>query len=58
MFSFDASCAIYRGFAFMTFKTVEAARRALADPNKTIEAYSFLIQSTVLSSSKVVYSLT
>ena len=30
-----------RGFAFMTYKTVEAARKALADPNKTIEARLF-----------------
>ncbi|MCO5554043.1 hypothetical protein L7F22_007569 [Adiantum nelumboides] len=33
-----------RGFAFMTFKSVEAARRALADPNKTIEGRNVVIK--------------
>ena len=33
-----------RGFAFMTYKTVEATRKALADPNKTIEGRNVIIK--------------
>ncbi|KAI5065959.1 hypothetical protein GOP47_0018583, partial [Adiantum capillus-veneris] len=33
-----------RGFAFMTFKSVEAAKRALADPNKSIEGRNVVIK--------------
>lgn len=42
--AYDKTTNKSRGFAFMTYKTVEAARRALADPNKNIEGRNVVIK--------------
>ena len=42
--AYDKAANKSRGFAFMTYKTVEAARKALADPNKTIEGRNVIIK--------------
>ncbi|KAI5076348.1 hypothetical protein GOP47_0008413 [Adiantum capillus-veneris] len=42
--AYDKATNKSRGFAFMTYKTVEAARRALADPNKNIEGRNVVIK--------------
>ncbi|MCO5573538.1 hypothetical protein L7F22_027309 [Adiantum nelumboides] len=42
--AYDKSTNKSRGFAFMTYKSVEAARRALSDPNKNIEGRNVVIK--------------
>eukprot|EP00250_Pteridium_aquilinum_P012540 c20788_g2_i1 orf=175-1260(+) len=42
--AYDKATNKSRGFAFMTYKTVEAARRALSDPNKNIEGRNVVIK--------------
>ena len=42
--AYDKAANKSRGFAFMTYKIVEAARKALADPNKTIEGRNVIIK--------------
>jgi len=37
MVSYDRNTGQSRGFGFVTFKTVEGANRALAEPTKTID---------------------
>ncbi|MCO5611791.1 hypothetical protein L7F22_066050 [Adiantum nelumboides] len=42
--AYDKATNKSRGFAFMTYKSVEAARRALSDPNKNIEGRNVVIK--------------